>query len=65
MIVVKPLSKLIFSILSISKVCLCWNLPPTQFLSQFGAKNDRTHLSMSVPNGINQGTMKIFRHLTR
>ena len=65
MTVVRHTSKIIFLFLFILKLCPGWNLPPFQFISQFASKNDRTHLSMLVPIGMQWKSMKIFSQLNR
>ena len=56
--------KLSLVLLLLSKLCLGWNLPPVNFLSEFAKRNDRAQLSISVPFGI-PSMNRYFGQLTR
>ena len=53
-----------FVILLLIKLCYGWNLPAVDFLSEFAKENDRTQLSLLVPDGIPLMN-RYFRQLTR
>ena len=56
--------KLSLVFLLLFKLCLGWNLPPANFLSEFAKRNDRIQLSISVP--FEKPSMnRFFRQLTR
>ena len=56
--------KLSLVFLLLFKLCLGWNLPPANFLSEFAKRNDRIQLSISVP--FEKPSMsRYFRQLTR
>ena len=58
--------KLTIIILFALKHCHGWNLPPTQFLSQFAGGNDRINLVLSVPSDKKLHPMKkYYEDLTR
>ena len=56
--------KLTLVLLLFLKLCLGWNLPPANFLSEFAKRNDRIQLSISVPFG-KPSMSRYFRQLTR
>ena len=53
-----------FVILLLIKLCYGWKLPAVKFLSEFAEENDRTKLSLLVPDGIPLMN-RYFRQLTR